>query len=229
MIIDDEPMAIDLLQDYVSRVPSLELTGSCRDAVTALEELQARPVDLLFLDIDMPDLTGIQLLKSLPRPPLVIFTTAHAEYAVESYEYQAVDYLLKPIRFERFLKAVHKALEHHRPGAAPGAAEPLAGMIFIKSGTDIHPVDVSDLLYVEGAGNYVSFVTTEKTVLSLMSMTAALELLPERSFVRIHRSYIVAVRHIGLIETDHVRIGDRRLPVGEKFRKNLSRLYRRDG
>jgi DNA-binding LytR/AlgR family response regulator len=229
MIIDDEPMAIDLLRDYVGRVPFLELTGSCRDAVTALEELQARPVDLLFLDIDMPDLTGIQLLKSLPHQPLVIFTTAHAEYAVESYEFQAVDYLLKPIRFERFLKAVGKAQERHRSGAAPRSAEPPAGMIFIKSGTDIHPVDVDDLLYVEGAGNYVSFVTTEKAVLSLMNMTAALELLPERSFVRIHRSYIVAVRHIDLIETDHVRMGDRRLPVGEKFRKNLSRLYHRDG
>ncbi|MFC2165260.1 LytR/AlgR family response regulator transcription factor [Acidobacteriota bacterium] len=230
LVIDDEPIAIGILEDYVKKVPFLELSGSYRSALRTLEYLQSHSVDLLFLDIKMPDLSGIQFLKSLTNQPLVIFTTAYSEFAAESYDYQVVDYLLKPIEFDRFLKATNKALKQHRllksqgATASPsrkGARYERKGLILLKSGTDYHPLQIDDILYVEGAGNYVFFWTSEKKVMALMSLKDALKKLPADQFLRIHKSYIVNFRKIDVIETDQVKIGETNIPIGEAYKKDF--------
>ncbi|MFC2169477.1 LytR/AlgR family response regulator transcription factor [Acidobacteriota bacterium] len=228
IIIDDEPIAIGILEDYVKKVPFLELTCSFRSALKALNFLQHNPVDLLFLDIKMPDLSGIQFLKSLKQEPQVIFTTAYSEFAVESYDYQVVDYLLKPIEFDRFLKATNKALKQHQLLESQSASsariinhikENGTDVIILKSGTKYFPIKIDDILYVEGAGNYVLFVTKAKTIMTLMNLKSALQKLPSDQFLRIHKSYIVNFRRIDMIETDQVRIDKMKIPIGETYRK----------
>jgi DNA-binding LytR/AlgR family response regulator len=229
IIIDDEPMALDILRDYVEKVPFLELAGSYRNPLTALEDIQKKGVDLLFLDINMPDLTGMQFLKTLVNQPMVIFTTAYSEYAVESYDYKAVDYLLKPIEFERFLKASTKALKqfmntvHDAAGDASKKNIP-DSTILVKSGTDYHQIRLSDIYYIEGAGNYVLFVTPLKKIPSLTTMKETIDLLPGDRFIRIHRSFIVAFQHIDVIEKDIIRIRKKKIPIGEAFRQNLQQF-----
>lgn len=225
--IDDEPMALQLLEEYASRIPFLRPAGSFRDAIRALAVLQENPVDLLFLDINMPDLTGIQFLRAFPHPPLVVFTTAYSQYAVESYEYGAVDYLLKPVEFERFLKAAVKARERLQPDETAGARLGLpAGRepLLVKSGNNFHRIVPEDLIYVEGAGNYAQFVTANRKILSLMTMQEVASLLATYQFIRVHRSFVVSLRHIEVIETSFVRVPGRRIPVGEKYRGCLRGL-----
>jgi len=228
VVIDDEPIAIKILEEYIEKVPFLKREGSFRSGIKALEYLQHQPVDLVFLDIKMPDLSGIQFLRSIANQPLVIFTTAHSEYAVESYDYQVVDYLLKPIEFERFLKAVNNAVNQHTLRSAHGQSSSPTVMearpdgreiILIKSGTDYHPVKIDDILYIEGAGNYVLFVTQAKKVMALMNLKDVTRQLPADRFIRIHKSYIVNFRHIDVIETELVKIGKITLPVGESYKK----------
>jgi len=228
LVIDDEPIAIGILEDYVKKVPFLELAGSYRNAFKALEYLQNHTVDLLFLDIKMPDLSGIQFLNSMTNQPLVIFTTAYSEYAVESYDYQVVDYLLKPIELDRFFKASNKALKQHRLLQSQDASRPVSrkrarqerrDLLVLKSGTNYHPLQIDDILYVEGAGNYVFFFTSEKKVMALMSLKDALKKLPADQFLRIHKSYIVNIRKIDVIETDQVKIGQKNIPIGEAYKK----------
>lgn len=227
IVIDDEPIAIDILEDHIEKVPFLKRQASFRSAVKALEYLQHQSVDLIFLDIKMPDLSGIQFLRSMAKQPLVIFTTAHSEYAAESYDYQVVDYLLKPIEFDRFLKAVVKAQDQYRllrtqaSFPSPAAIEVRAQAsesILIKSGTDYHPLKLDDILYIEGAGNYVLFVTRTKKIMALMNLKDVTRQLPSDRFFRIHKSYIVNFHHIDVIETEQVRIGKATLPIGESFK-----------
>ena len=225
-VVDDEPMALELLARYVTQVADLRLLGAYRGAVKASHGLAANPVDLLFLDIDMPDVSGLQLLDTLVQCPLVIFTTAYSQYAVASYDYDAVDYLLKPIEFPRFLKAVQKVRQLRSllgTGAhAAGAVE--QDTLFIKSGGEVYPVKIPDLLYVEGAGNYVEFVTTTRKILALMSLQEVQALLAPYGFWRIHRSFVVAGRHVDIIEPEHVRICHKRIPIGEKYRGSVKNL-----
>jgi len=220
LAIDDEPVALDILKDYIAKVPFLECAGVFRDPLKALDYLRKNHVDLIFLDINMPDLTGIQFLKTLKKPPLVIFTTAYSEYALESYDYDAVDYLLKPIEFERFVKASNKASEMYEVKAKnlpifTGERDHL----FIKSGTHFHKVETENIFYIKGTGNYVTFVLDQKEVLSLMTMTKALEVLPQNLFFRIHKSYIVNSLHVVLIENEEVKIQGERLPIGDSYRQ----------
>jgi DNA-binding LytR/AlgR family response regulator len=228
LVIDDEPIAIGILEDYVNKTPFLELAGSFRSALKAMEYLQSHKAHLIFLDIKMPDLSGIQFLKSLTRQPLIIFTTAYSDYAVESYDYQVVDYLLKPIEFDRFLKAANKALKQHelmKSERAPtfasekGARHKGKDLLILKSGTDYHLLQTDDILYVEGAGNYVFFFTREKRVMALMTLKDALKKLPAEQFLRIHKSYIVNFKKIDVIETDLVKIGETDIPIGETYKK----------
>ncbi len=222
LAIDDEPVALDILKDYIAKVPFLECEGVFRDPLKALDYLRKNRIDLVFLDINMPDLTGIQLLKTLKKPPLVIFTTAYSEYALESYDYDAVDYLLKPIEFERFIKAANKACEmfeikdKNMPIVSGGRDH-----IFIKSGTHFHNVRTKDIYYIKGTGNYVTFVTDQREILSLLTMTKALEALPQDLFVRIHKSYIINSLHVDLIENEEVRIRGERIPIGDSYREAL--------
>jgi two-component system LytT family response regulator len=222
MAIDDEPVALDILKDYIAKVPFLECVGVFRDPLKALDYLRKNSVDLIFLDVNMPDLTGIQFLKTLKKKPLVIFSTAYSEYALESYDYDAVDYLLKPIEFERFVKAANKAcemLEVRAKNIPVFAGE--RDHIFIKSGTNFHKVKTENIFYIKGTGNYVTFVFDQKEILSLMTMTKALEALPKDFFFRIHKSYIINSLHVDLIENEEVRIRGERIPIGESYRQSF--------
>lgn len=235
LVIDDEPRAIRVLENYIEKVPFLELVGTYREALKAMDFFRGNPVDLIFLDINMPDLTGMQFLKSLARKPLVIFTTAYPQYALESYEYDAVDFLLKPIEFERFLKAVNKAsrqwqlTKHKTPSVMSGTKsdEQPDQTILVKSGTGIHQVKVDDILYVEGAGNYVNLVMPKRKIMSPLTMKEALGTLPAEQFVRVHKSYIVNLKHISLIEKHHLQVGNTLIPIGRLYRQGfLQALHR---
>ncbi len=230
VLIDDEPKALEILRKYVARVHFLELAGAFREPVRALQYIAANPVDLVFLDVNMPDMSGMQFLNALRVRPLVIFTTAYSEYAVRSYDYDAVDYLLKPIEFERFMRAVTKALEFNRQReqsdrrrkaidtvAQNGSGEHL----LVKSGTDYHKLQIDEILYVEAAGNYSVFVTAKSNVMSLLSMRELGSLLPPEKFFRVHKSYVVNFRHVSKIERDQVMVGTKLIPIGETFRESF--------
>ena len=218
LIIDDEPVALEILRDYIAKIPFLECAESFRDPLKAIDFLKDNEVDLIFLDINMPDLTGIQFLKALKSPPLVVFTTAYSEYALESYDYNAVDYLLKPIEFERFLKAANKAHELlRRKSRIPVAKE----HVLIKSGTDFYKVKIKEIYYVQGTGNYVTFVTKGKNILSLMTMKDVLQILPRGLFFRIHKSYIINFHQVDRIEKEQVMIRGETLPIGESYRESF--------
>ena len=230
VLIDDEPKALEILRKYVERVHFLELAGAFREPVRALQHMAANPVDLVFLDVNMPDMSGIQFLNALRARPLIIFTTAYSDYAVRSYEYDAVDYLLKPIEFERFMRAVTKALEFYRQREHGEQGRHLIGAVapdgsgsylVVKSGTDYHKLQVDEILYIEAAGNYAVFVTAKSNVMSLLSMKELGSLLPPGKFFRVHKSYIVNFRHVSKIERDQVMVGTKPIPIGEAFRENF--------
>ncbi len=228
IVVDDEPFALDLAADYVRKTPFLELAGTFSNPVKALAFLMEHEVDLVFLDINMPELSGMQLLNALPRKPMVVFTTAYPEFGAESYNYDAVDYLLKPINYARFLKAVNKAVElqnlkkKDKPAhAEPAAHAPEKAHVLIKSGTQTFKVKLDDILYVEGAGNYMAFCTRGKKILSLLTMKEALELLPADQFVRVHKSYIVSLRHLDVIERHQVTIAGKTIPIGLTYREQF--------
>ena len=227
--IDDEPGALRIVEIYVSKVPFLDLAGTFRNCFDALDFVIHTPVDLIFLDINMPDLSGIQFLKSITTPPMVIFTTAYAEFAVESYEYDAVDYLLKPFEFDRLLKAAnkalsyydtHKKLHHHARGLSEDANKD-AKTVFIRSGQDIFQVVIDDILYIESAGNYVICKTKRKEIMTLMTMNDVLDILPNDQFIRVHRSYVVAKKHIQKVERHQLHIVDKKIPIGGYYRQNF--------
>ncbi|MFO7830241.1 MAG: LytTR family DNA-binding domain-containing protein [Bacteroidales bacterium] len=225
IVIDDEPYALNLIKDYVLKTPYLDLKEAFSDPFKALTFLSNNHVDLIFLDINMPDLSGIQLLESLPYQPKVIFTTAYPEYGAESYNYNAIDYLLKPIKYERFLKAVYKIQDHKRTEKQEYQVNKTTnqdhGELFIKSGTKIHKVNMNDILYVEGAGNYMTVYLKDTKILTLLKMTDILNLLPSDKFIRIHKSYIVSFKHIDIIEKHQVVINKKTIPVGITFREHF--------
>ena len=227
VIIDDEPFALDLIKDYTQRTPFLELVNSYSNPFKALDFLNRESIDLVFLDINMPELSGIQLLRTLQSPPMVIFTTAYPEFAAESYEYNAVDYLVKPIKYERFLKAVNKAAGLIQPvskNLSATSREQKAekdDFIFVKSGQQQVKILPGEILYIEAAGNYMCFYTREKKVMSLLTMKDVLEILPANYFVRIHKSYIISLKHIDAIERHDVIIAGKEIPIGITYREHF--------
>jgi DNA-binding LytR/AlgR family response regulator len=212
LIIEDEPNAQQLLQDYISKVPYLTLKGTCFDALEALEFLGHSQADLIFLDINMPDLTGIELIHMLPKEQKVIFTTASSDHAIESYEYNAVDYLLKPITFKRFLMAVQKAFNPSSP-ASSQAEE----YLFAKSDKKMIRVNLRDIVYFEALKEYVCIHTRTQKIVTYKRMKELLEKLPGH-FTRIHNSYIVNGDHITRVEGNYVLVGDKNLPIGISYR-----------
>lgn len=224
VIVDDEPLARSLLKDYVSKVPSLNLVEVCSSPVAAMEMMQKQPVDLLFLDIQMPEITGINLLKIMKKKPMVVLTTAYSEYALESYELDVVDYLLKPITFSRFLQAVDKV--NSRRGASatpvekitPNASQPF---IFVKDGTKLVKVMWADILYIEGLKDYVTIHTKQQKVVSLQRLKSLEEQLPPDQFIRIHNSFIVSLRAIDSIHKNEVHIGAVALPISDSYKKSF--------
>lgn len=216
--IDDEPLALEVVKSHASKVPFLELSAVFTDAFKALEYIQREKVDLIFLDIKMPDISGIDFFSSLSKKPMVIFTTAYSEHAVTSFELDAVDYLLKPFSLARFIKSCNKANELF---TFRNSAEP-TDFIFVKDGYDQLKINYDQILFLEAAGNYVTFTLPEKKVLTRSTFQEMLNLLPSEKFVRIHRSYIVAVAKIDKIERHQVTISNKKIPVSGAYRDDLN-------
>lgn len=214
--VDDEPLALEVIQRFAEKIPGLELIGSFANPLEALQFMREEPVDLLFLDIQMPDLTGMQLIESLPSLPMIIFTTAYSQYAADSYEIDAVDYLLKPIPFDRFLKAVNKAFKLHQ---ASSDHKSQADYLFIKSDTRYFKVNYEDIKFIEGMRDYVAVHTPKQRILTLMSMTRILERLPSDQFMRVHKSYIIGIRHIELVQNHRITIAGREIPISNSYRE----------
>jgi two-component system, LytTR family, response regulator len=222
VIVDDEPLARNLLTEYVRKIPYLQLVEVCANPLAALEVLRRQPVDLLFLDIQMPEITGLTLLKVLQQKPLVVLTTAYSEYALESYELDVVDYLLKPITFDRFLRAVEKASQRKTTGAPapePAGREPAAPYIFVKDGTKLVKIRLSDILYVEGLKDYVAIHTRQQKIVTLQRLKNLETQLPADQFIRIHHSYIVGLEGIDAVHKDKVQVGKVFLPISDTYRK----------
>jgi DNA-binding LytR/AlgR family response regulator len=224
VIVDDEPLARQLLTEYVRKIPYLELVEVCANALAAMEVLRRQPVDLLFLDIQMPEITGLTLLKVLQQKPLVVLTTAYSEYALESYELDVVDYLLKPISFDRFIRSVEKA-SRLKTAAAPPPPTPIPAkeapqsFIFVKDGTKLVKIRLADILYVEGLKDYVAIHTRQQKIVTLQRLKILETQLPADQFIRIHHSYIVGLEGIDAVYKDKVQVGKAFLPISETYRK----------
>ncbi len=231
LIIDDEPLAQRVIEKYAENIPFLEIVQKCNNAIEAIEVLHNQEVDLLFLDINMPRLSGMDFLKTLKNAPLVIITTAYAEYAIQGYELDVVDYLMKPFPFDRFYKAIQKAeelikgreLPHAEPKEAHRQEETF---IFVKSSKKTYKVNLDEILYIEALGDYVKIYTNEKMIISYQSLKNIEALLPASSFPRIHKSFIIALSRIDLIEGNHVKIRDRQIPIGTNFKNEFDKLIK---
>jgi two-component system, LytTR family, response regulator len=230
LIVDDEPPALDVIEKYIASVHNLELAGSCADAVEALNFLRQQTIDLLFLDIQMPNLLGTDLIRTLKNPPKVIFTTAYRKFAVEGFELDAVDYLLKPISFERFLKAVNKVMETSLKAAEnnDGYYDYQNGLqnAFITLRADRKNIKVllDDILYIESLKDYIKVVTTSKNIVTKQSISSIEEALPKNNFVRVHRSFIVAINKIESFTNDTIEIAKHELPISRMYRHEVEKL-----
>lgn len=227
LAIDDEPLALELLADNISKIPYLELAAKCNDAFEAMEILQQQSIDLIFIDIQMPGLTGLQFIESLVQKPMVILVTAYKQYALESYQLQVVDYLLKPVPFDRFLKACNKAQELYllkNPGEQPTAPE----YFFLNVGYSLQKVVFSDIIWVEGLRDYIQLhlQSTPKPLVVRMSVKAIEEQLPAKDFVRIHKSYLVAANRVTAIRRNSIFINELELSVGETYADVIEKLMR---
>lgn len=215
--IDDEPLALRLVSEYISRFPALQLVKTFDDAISGAEFLKTKPVDLLFIDINMPDITGIDLVRSLPVKPIVIFTTAYKNFAYEGFELEALDYILKPIDFKRFEKAVEKAIDYYRYKNKT-TNEPTEESLYVYSEYRMVKIELTTIEYIESMEDYIKIhLTNAKTVLTLMPLKKVLEKLPADKFQRIHRSYIVPVNKIRSIQNRKVKLTDIELPVSESY------------
>lgn len=227
--IDDEPIALDVIRFHANKVPFLNLKETFVNAVEALTYLRTNPVDLVFTDINMPDITGLDVVRLLPagesaRGTLFIFTTAYAEHAVRGFELNAVDYLIKPIDFGRFLQGANRANDRHMADSKPAepAKTPGSGTLFVKDGYDYVRIDLDDLLFVESEGNYLTFHEIAKKIVTRMTITEALAQLPADQFMRIHKSFIVNLTHIDKIERHQVVVVDKRpVPISPTYRDEL--------
>ena len=230
IIVDDEYLARKLLQDYVSKVESLQLVGTCSNAFEAMEALEKNNVDIMLLDIQMPDLTGLELVKGLEKKPVVIFTTAYSEYAVDAFSLAVVDYLLKPFDFPRFFQAIRKAIGNVQPKMeeAPKQAADISksnDFITVKADYKLYKINYDDLLFIEGQHEYVTFHTTQRRITALFALKDLEEMLPKDRFVRVHKSYIVSFKHIQDLDKSDVTVAGNKVPVGASYRDELlSRL-----
>lgn len=227
LVVDDEPPAREIIRRYIDEVPILEFAGECANALQALVVLQQHQVDLLFLDIRMPQLNGNDFLKTLKHPPKVIFTTAYPDYALEGYELDVVDYLMKPVPFERFLKAVNKAF----PSGAiktelvsNGEAKKNEAFVYFRADRKMVKVMLADIFYIESMKDYIKVFTTGGTIITKQSISSVDEMLPENSFVRVHRSYIVSLNKINSFTPELIGIGRAEIPVGKLYRNGVMKM-----
>lgn len=219
LIVDDEPLAREVLESYIGDLPSLKLIASCNDAVEALSWLKQEPIDLLFLDINMPKLSGINFYKSLSKKPKVIFTTAYTDYAVEGFELEAIDYLLKPFSFDRFIKAVNKV--------QLDSVESSVDFIMLKADKKNHKINFDQIIYFESIGDYVKVHIEEGKTLIISETLRKLEEILPPSFLRVHKSYIIALKHLEYLEGNQAKIGETKIPIGQSYRDKVNELLRK--
>jgi DNA-binding LytR/AlgR family response regulator len=228
IIVDDEPLAIEILESYVSKIDQLQLAGTFRNAIAAFTFLQQNQVDLICLDIQMPKLSGIEFLKTLKSPPKVIFTTAFRDYAIEGFDLEVADYLLKPISFERFLKAVAKVM--HKDAVPQGAPQQVKAdnggdnYVFFKVDKKMVKTKMSDILFIESIKDYVKVRTTEKEIITQQKISYLEESLPKEQFIRIHRSFIINRERIDAYSATDVEIGKHQVPIGRNYKNDVIRL-----
>lgn len=226
--VDDEPLALDIIKAYCAKVPFLNLTGTFSNAIDTLEYLRHHTVDLMFLDIQMEELTGIQLLNSIKNKPLVIFTTAYDQYALQGFDLDVLDYMLKPIPFGRFVKGANKALDQmqkmedarlEKQERTP--VQSINTFFFVKTETRIEKVNAADVLYVEGMGDYWRIVTKSRRIMTLMNAKGIEEILREPGFCRVHKSFFVAIDKIEFVERKQIKIGEILIPISDTYQKNF--------
>lgn len=226
LLADDEPPARELLASYINRLDDLELCGQCADSLETFKFLQKNEVNLLFLDIQMPGMNGLELIKSLHNPPNIVLITAYREYAVEGFELDVLDYLVKPVSFERFLKTVsryhHYSVNAHSHDAAPTKDTFENAYMFFKVNKEMIKIFLKDILYIESIKDYIKIVTPEKSYITYQRINYMEEKLPESNFVRVHKSFIVAVPKIKAFRSDTIRIGQVDIPVGRHYKKNFT-------
>jgi DNA-binding LytR/AlgR family response regulator len=234
IIVEDETLAQDVIKSHLQRIGEMQLVGVFRTAPEAMTAMDTLEVDVLFLDIRLPGMSGLHFLRNLSDPPLVVLTTAYAEYALESYEFNVIDYLLKPISFERFAKAVNKILDGRLYPIA-GASEkeqaslPVGDHIFIKSNSKFFRVNFSEILYVQGMKDYLKIHTPDYTLVTHQTMNELERTLPTRQFIRVHRSYIVAIRHIRAIYGNSIELGKVTIPIGVNYKDDVMNLVGKKG
>ncbi|BDD04152.1 LytR/AlgR family response regulator transcription factor [Aureibacter tunicatorum] len=239
LIVDDEALARRVVKRFLEDVPFLNLVQECKSAVEAINALVENEVDLIFLDINMPKLNGLDFLRTITNPPMVIITTAYREYALESYEFDVVDYITKPFSFDRFIKAVNKAQSRYSASQQPAVIPSNVNIVeesasdavqhrffFVKTDKKLQKVDFDELKFVEGFGEYVKLHLDKEVIVTYMTMKNLESSLPDQEFIRIHKSFIISIGRIDNIEGHIVRIGDKLLPIGQGYRKNFMAIIK---
>ena len=234
LVIDDEPLARDLMRSHIEKLENFEIVEECSDAMKALHALQNYPVDLMFMDIQMPQITGIEFLKTLKHPPKVIITTAYREYAIDGFELDVVDYLLKPITFERFLKSINKYFQVSQDDLTPEqSANPTIqneeAFIYVKENKKVIKIHLSEIVYVEGLSEYVQIYTENKKIITKTSMTNMEEKLPDSDFLRIHKSYIVSLPKIEAFTSSSIELNGKELPIGRSYKSSVQEVLLSQG
>ena len=224
IIIDDEPLAHDIIKEFCSMLPHLQLEKDCYNAMEAMENLNKNTVDFMFLDINMPKLTGLDFLKTLTNPPKTIITTAYKEHALEGFELNVVDYLVKPFSFERLVKSINKVVQTDQKATEISTTES-GYRFFIKGDKKYHQISSDDILYIEAYGNYTKIYLKDEMIVSHEKISAFEELLPPDTFLRVHKSFIVALEKIKLIEGNRIMIETHEIPIGQTYKSSVSRLY----
>lgn len=225
LIVDDEPLAHELIKSYCDLLPHLQLEKNCYNAMEALEFLNGNSVDIMFLDLNMPDLGGFDFLKTLSKPPKTIVTTAYKEYALEGYQLNVVDYLLKPFSFERIVQAINKAIDTHQSMKSVTTRDTTEKRFFIKGDKKHHQVSSSDILFIEGYGNYTKLFLEKEMIISHENISHYQSFLPVADFLRVHRSFIVSVSKIKSIEGNRIKIEEHHIPIGQTYRSLVGQLY----
>lgn len=234
IIIDDEPLARDLMRNHISKLENFEIVAECGDAMKALQELRDKKIDIMFIDIEMPQITGIEFLKILKNPPKIIITSAYREYALDSFELDVVDYLLKPITFERFLKAINKYYQETQEEVAVNVPvsdvnqreEPF---IYVKENKRLIKVNLGEILYIEGLSEYVQIYTDRKKFITKTSMTNLEEKLPSDGFLRIHKSFIVSLSRIEAFTASTIEVPGKELPIGRSYKNSVLNTLQYNG
>lgn len=234
LIVDDEAIAREIIERYTKKIPYLKVVGTCDNAIDAMQVLQNQSIDILFLDIEMPNLNGLELLRLLPNQPATILTTAYSEFALEGFELGVVDYLLKPIEFERFFKAISKVTVTQKKESAPTLSTPTINhsedrSFFVKANNKITRIEKNNILYIEALQKYIRIYTTDGNIVTLLSLSKILETLPSEQFPRIHRSFAVNVNRIDHIEGNMVRIKEHTVPISKGQKESFIRLIKNSG